>query len=145
MTLVTVSAPQQRVLHGIDELRTKYFACTATALAVHLKLNKTYVLTLCDSLRKMGLVDWTTMTGSLHRTTNFRDSGPQPVESNGHPVATVVVPSTGQSAMDAPPDQPPVPGKAGKKRVASEAQKAALARGRATAAANRAKLAAAQG
>jgi hypothetical protein len=114
--------PEQRVLDTIIQLREKYHACTATAVAATLHLNKTYVLRLCENLRRQGLVDWTTMTGSLHPT------GPSAVATS-RPVVPLEEPAAEPADERGPTDDD-----ADEK---AQRRNEALARGRATAAANR--------
>jgi RIO-like serine/threonine protein kinase len=61
------------IMEVITKLRAKHQACTMRAVAATLKLSPTYVTTRLQAMKEAGLVDWTTMPGSLHLVERTND------------------------------------------------------------------------
>jgi len=124
---VTLTAPQQQVVDCINQLNEEHGVASALYVAARLNLQQTYVNQLCHSLKQLGVVTWEPNVPSLRVIL--------PVE-----VEPPAAPADGETegGHGAEPDEDD---EAERKK---QAQRDALARGRATAAANRAAKAAAQ-
>lgn len=96
----------EQILETIAYIRKINNACTAGAVSNHLRLSKSYVVQRCDVLRAAGLVDWTSMAGSLHRVAAVAvDPAPDTVLPDGSRlvVATDAVFETGGATTPAAP------------------------------------------
>ncbi len=68
LVFMILTEADRRILLGIREIREHHHACTASAVAGHLRLSKTYVIQRCEIMRAAGLIEWTRMVGSLRCT-----------------------------------------------------------------------------
>ena len=59
---------ETQILDQIDITRADHHACTAGHIAAQLGVSKSWIVARCEHLKELGLVDWTPMAGSLHRT-----------------------------------------------------------------------------
>lgn len=77
-----------QILETIDRIRETNHACTAGAVADSLRMSKSWIVQRCEIMRAAGLVDWTPMSGSLHRV---RTEATNRTERPDLPVDTTVI------------------------------------------------------
>jgi len=101
-----ITANQQRILDIITATREVHHACTGRFVATQMRLSPQYIAQQCEALRKLGLVEWTRMPGSLRVTSLVAQEPDQSAPPDDQPKADAAPRKVGKVATKRAPRSP---------------------------------------